>query len=418
MKMETELNPGKDNALTVSQLTELIKTMLEGSFQSILLKGEISNCKPSAAGHLYFSLKDADCQISAVMFRGAASSLQFVPKDGMLVQAKGKITVYGPRGNYQMQVSSMIKAGAGNIMEMIEERKRKLAAEGLFDSSRKRKLPFFPHTVGIVTSPNGAALRDILNIRRRRNDKVSVIIFPAVVQGEAAAQTIECMIQAANKYRLCDVLIVGRGGGSLEDLLPFSEESVVRAVASSEIPVISAVGHEIDWALSDFAADVRAPTPSAAAELAIPVKSDIEKSITHCMEELESGMRGRIADLRLMLKTFDPENMRTRLENIEQKYSERFDKAVSSMKESAEKLISGYRTRIQLCLQNLENCNPQSVLSRGYAMVCAGDGTIIRKAGDVKPGQSIQIRPAEGLIFASVEKTETKRTLENDHDKL
>ena len=256
----------KDNALTVSQLTELIKTMLESSFQNIILKGEISNYKPSSSGHLYFSLKDSDSQISAVMFRGAASALNFIPKDGMLVQVRGKITVYGPRGNYQIQVSSMIEAGAGNIMEMIEMRKRKLAAEGLFDSARKRTVPFFPKTVGVVTSPNGAALRDILNIRRRRNDKVSVIVFPAIVQGENAADTIEYMIKVANKYNMCDVLIVGRGGGSLEDLLPFSEEKVVRAIAKSKIPVISAVGHEIDWALSDFAADVRAPTPSAAAE--------------------------------------------------------------------------------------------------------------------------------------------------------
>lgn len=411
--MENEVKPDKDNALTVSQLTELIKTMLEGSFQSIALKGEISNYRPSTAGHLYFSLKDADCQISAVMFRGAASSLNFIPKDGMLVQAKGKITVYGPRGNYQIQIASMTKAGAGNIMEMIEERKRRLAAEGLFDSSRKRKLPFFPHTVGIVTSPNGAALRDILNIRRRRNDKVSIIIFPAVVQGEAAAQTIECMIKTANRYKLCDVLIVGRGGGSLEDLLPFSEEPVVRAIAASHIPVVSAVGHEIDWALSDFAADVRSPTPSAAAELTIPVKSDIEGNIAYYKEELEDALRSRIAELRLMLKTFDPENMKTRLENLEQKYSERFDKAFSSMKESIEKLIAGHRTHIQMCLQNLEDCNPQSVFSRGYAMVCDEEGKIIRNADSVKPGQKITVRPAEGIIFASVEKTEKiKSTLE------
>ena len=221
----------KDNALTVSQLTELIKTMLESSFQNIILKGEISNYKPSSSGHLYFSLKDSDSQISAVMFRGAASALNFIPKDGMLVQVRGKITVYGPRGNYQIQVSSMIEAGAGNIMEMIEMRKRKLAAEGLFDSARKRTVPFFPKTVGVVTSPNGAALRDILNIRRRRNDKVSVIVFPAIVQGENAADTIEYMIKVANEYNMCDVLIVGRGGGSLEDLLPFSEEKVVRAIA-------------------------------------------------------------------------------------------------------------------------------------------------------------------------------------------
>ena len=394
----------KDNALTVSQLTELIKTMLEGSFQNIILKGEISNYKPSSSGHLYFSLKDSDSQISAVMFRGAASALNFIPKDGMLVQVRGKITVYGPRGNYQIQVSSMIEAGAGNIMEMIEMRKRKLAAEGLFDSARKRPIPFFPKTVGVVTSPNGAALRDILNIRRRRNDKVSVIVFPAIVQGENAADTIEYMIKIANEYNMCDVLIVGRGGGSLEDLLPFSEEKVVRAIAKSNIPVISAVGHEIDWALSDFAADVRAPTPSAAAEIAIPRKSDIENNIENFKSILFSEIQNKTNSLRLMLRNFDPENMRTRLQNIEQKYSERFDKAFDSMKDAMENIIKDRRIKIKMYLQNLENCNPQNIFDRGYSMVCDENGKIIRKSSELSNGAKIKIRPAEGLIFATVDK--------------
>lgn len=395
----------KDNALTVSQLTELIKTMLESSFQNIILKGEISNYKPSSSGHLYFSLKDSDSQISAVMFRGAASALNFIPKDGMLVQVRGKITVYGPRGNYQIQVSSMIEAGAGNIMEMIEMRKRKLAAEGLFDSARKRTVPFFPKTVGVVTSPNGAALRDILNIRRRRNDKVSVIVFPAIVQGENAADTIEYMIKVANKYNMCDVLIVGRGGGSLEDLLPFSEEKVVRAIAKSKIPVISAVGHEIDWALSDFAADVRAPTPSAAAEIAIPRKSDIESNIENFKSILFSEIQNKTNSLRLMLRNFDPENMQTRLQNIEQKYSERFDKAFDSMKDAIENIIKDKRIKIKLCLQNLVNCNPQNIFDRGYSMVCDENGKIIRKSSELSNGAKIKIKPAEGLIFATVDKT-------------
>lgn len=402
--MEIQNESKKDNALTVSQLTELIKTMLEGSFQNIILKGEISNYKPSSSGHLYFSLKDSDSQISAVMFRGAASALNFIPKDGMLVQVRGKITVYGPRGNYQIQVSSMIEAGAGNIMEMIEMRKRKLAAEGLFDSARKRPIPFFPKTVGVVTSPNGAALRDILNIRRRRNDKVSVIVFPAIVQGENAADTIEYMIKIANEYNMCDVLIVGRGGGSLEDLLPFSEEKVVRAIAKSNIPVISAVGHEIDWALSDFAADVRAPTPSAAAEIAIPRKSDIENNIENFKSILFSEIQNKTNSLRLMLRNFDPENMRTRLQNIEQKYSERFDKAFDSMKDAMENIIKDRRIKIKMYLQNLENCNPQNIFDRGYSMVCDENGKIIRKSSELSNGAKIKIRPAEGLIFATVDK--------------
>ncbi|MGN0730054.1 exodeoxyribonuclease VII large subunit [Treponema sp.] len=403
--MENQNETKKDAALTVSQLTELIKTMLEGSFQNIILKGEISNFKPSASGHLYFSIKDSDCQISAVMFRGAAAALNFAPRDGMFVQARGKITVYGPRGNYQIQISSMIEAGAGNILEMIEMRKRKLAAEGLFDSGRKKTLPFFAQTVGVVTSPNGAALRDILNIRSRRNSKISIVVFPALVQGETAADSIARMIQAANRYKLCEILIVGRGGGSLEDLLPFSDEKVVRAVADSEIPVISAVGHEIDWALSDFAADVRAPTPSAAAELAFPRISDIENSISLFKENILSEMQNRINSLRLMLKTFDPENMRTRLQNIEQKYSERFDKAVTSIHDTMLDIIRERRVGLNLCIQALENCNPQNILNRGYSIVCDEGGKIIRSAEGFSGGEKIQIRPAKGIIHATVDKS-------------
>lgn len=400
--MEAMFPERKDNSLTVTQLTNLIKNMLENSFQNILLKGEISNFKPSSAGHLYFSLKDADAQISAVMFRGSASNLTFQPKDGTMVQARGKISVYAPRGNYQLIIISMEKAGTGNIMEMIEQRKRKLAAEGLFDSARKRTLPYFPKTVGIVTSPGGAALRDILNIRKRRNDKVEIIVLPSLVQGDTAAPTIVNMIQIANRHKLCDVLIVGRGGGSLEDLLPFSEESVVRAIAASEIPVVSAVGHEIDWALSDFAADCRAPTPSAAAEIVIPEKTAILNEIDACKTNLYGEITERTRSLRLLLKSFDPENMHTRLLNIEQRLSERFDRAFDSMKSSMEELIKDRRRTIEHSREILENCNPQSILERGYSMVTDRDGNIIRDAHKLNSGDQIKIRPAKGEIEATV----------------
>ena len=400
--MEAMFPERKDNSLTVTQLTNLIKNMLENSFQNILLKGEISNFKPSSAGHLYFSLKDADAQISAVMFRGSASNLTFQPKDGTMVQARGKISVYAPRGNYQLIIISMEKAGTGNIMEMIEQRKRKLAAEGLFDSARKRTLPYFPKTVGIVTSPGGAALRDILNIRKRRNDKVEIIVLPSLVQGDTAAPTIVNMIQIANRHKLCDVLIVGRGGGSLEDLLPFSEESVVRAIVASEIPVVSAVGHEIDWALSDFAADCRAPTPSAAAEIVIPEKTAILNEIDACKTTLYGEISERTRRLRLLLKSFDPENMHTRLLNIEQRLSERFDRAFDSMKSSMEELIKDRRRTIEHSREILENCNPQSIFERGYSMVTDRDGNIIRDAHKLNSGDQIKIRPAKGEIEATV----------------
>ena len=393
----------QDKVLTVSQVTGLIKNLLEGSFPSIVLKGEISNFRPNPTGHLYFVLKDSDSQINAVMFRGNASYLNFTPKDGMTVQAKGRITVYPQRGNYQIQITSMTKAGIGDIMEIIEERKRRLAQEGLFAQERKKSLPLFPKTVGVVTSPTGAALRDILNITKRRNPKVSVIVFPAIVQGDSAAPTVENMIKIANKYNMCDVLIVGRGGGSLEDLLPFSDEKVVRAVAESHIPVISAVGHDIDWALSDFAADVRAPTPSAAAELAVPVLTDVKEGLNSYKQEFYQAVENRISSLRLMLKTCTPENMELQLRTIQQPYLARWENARQALIDSIQSFLEDKKIRMEKAVQTLENCNPQNVFARGYSMVTdSATGKIVRCPEDAAKGSVLKITPAKGEIFATV----------------
>ena len=395
-----------NDALSVSQLTGLIKTMLEGSFSNISLKGEISNFRPNASGHLYFSLKDSDSQIPAVMFRGRAASLDFTPKDGTLVVVKGSVSVYAPRGNYQIIITSMTKAGAGDILEMIEQRKRQFAQEGLFDSSRKKNIPFFPGTVGIVTSPTGAALRDILQIVRRRNDKVSIVILPALVQGEEAAPSITRMIKIANTYSLCDVLIVGRGGGSLEDLLPFSEECVVRAIANSDIPVVSAVGHEIDWALSDFAADLRASTPSAAAELTVPEKRSVTESIQSAVTDLKTEIDKRIKNMKLLLKTFTPESMELQFRNIELPVLNRFDTVQKQLEQNMQSYIEEKRRKIAQCTQILENCNPQTIFDRGYSMVCdAETGRVIRNASDTAFGKKLLIRPSKGSIYAEVTKT-------------
>ena len=254
--------------LSITQINEYIRGKMDSDalLNQVAVKGEISNYKRYPSGHHYFTLKDDKASISAVMFKTRSKNLTFNPQDGMKVKVTGSLSVYAQRGSYQIVVNSMEELGTGSILQLLEERKKRLAMEGLFDSENKKSLPFFPKTIGVVTSPTGAALRDILQIVRRRNPLVSVVILPCVVQGTDAGITIAQQIKVANEFNLADVLIVGRGGGSLEDLLPFSEEVVVRAVAASEIPVISAVGHEIDWALSDFASDVRAPTPSAAAE--------------------------------------------------------------------------------------------------------------------------------------------------------
>lgn len=391
-----------DKIFTVSELNGIIKEILEG-FPVITLEGEISNYRPNSSGHLYFNLKDNSSIISAVMFRGAAYSLSFAPKDGMKVQVTGKLSVYGPQGKYQIIISKMSIAGEGDILRMIEERKRKLAAEGLFDQTKKKKLPAFPKTIGIVTSPTGAALRDILQITKRRNKCISVNIFPALVQGTDAAVTIAQQINTANAFNLCDVLIVGRGGGSLEDLLPFSEECVVRAIAESHIPVVSAVGHEIDWALSDYAADLRAPTPSAAAEIVVPQLSEIKTILLQYSNELYENSMNRVEKIKLMIKSFKPENLEMQFRSIEQPLLQRFDNAKEGLFQNIIQKLRDTRQYIENCETVLENASPQTIFNRGYSMVRnKNSGEIVRSTENIQEGTELEIVPASGKITATV----------------
>lgn len=392
----------RDTVLTVSNLTSLIRESLEGAFSNINLEGEISNYRPNASGHLYFTLKDEGAQISAVMFRGRAAGLDFAPKDGMKVKCSGSVSVYAPRGNYQIIVSKMEIAGEGNILQVLEERKKRLAAEGLFDSGNKKAVPRFSKRIGVITSPTGAALRDILQITKRRNPGVDVLILPALVQGDGAAATIANMIRTANDFSLCDVLIVGRGGGSLEDLLPFSDEGVVRAIAASNIPVVSAVGHEIDWALSDYAADMRAPTPSAAAELVVPKQSDILQGLEAYRLEFYNQISSKVERLRLMVKSFDVTNMEIRFRSIEQPLLNRLENARSSLIEGIGQKIKDTRSVIAQSAQILEGASPQAILNRGYSMVRTSGGKVVRSEKDVSPGSKIEITPSIGKIHATV----------------
>lgn len=387
---------------SVSQITSLIKEILETSFRTITIEGEISNWRPSSSGHIYFTLKDNVSQIKAVIFRSAAYKLSFSPKDGDKVRCSGNVTVYVAQGNYQIVVSKMEPAGTGNILQMLEERKQKLAAEGLFDSEKKRPLPLFPQTIGVVTSPTGAAIRDILNIAKRRNPKINIIVLPAIVQGDGAAQTIIKMIEIANFYKLCDILIVGRGGGSLEDLLPFSEENVVRAVSSSNIPVISAVGHEIDWALCDYAADFRAPTPSAAAEMAIPVLEDIKIELQDYKEDLYNNINRIVKNTRLLIKSFNPDSLEIKFRNIQQPLLNRFENAKINLFENIKNKIKDYRNIISNSKTILENASPQTILDRGYSMVTDKKGNVIRNETQVSAGDEIKITLAKGKLSASV----------------
>ena len=336
------------------------------------------------------------------MFRSRAASLSFTPKDGMKVRAKGSLSVYQARGNYQIVVQSMSASGDGDILLMLEERKRKLAAEGLFDAERKKELPQYPKTIGIVTSKTGAALHDILQITHRRNNGINIVILPAVVQGDGAATSIVRQIRVANTYNLCDVLIVGRGGGSLEDLLPFSEESVVRAVAASKIPVVSAVGHEIDWAISDFAADVRAPTPSAAAELVVPVRAEILDEIRLFKEDLYQSMKDRTERARLLADSFDRSHLELLFRAVEQPLMNRLDSAKESLISAMKIRISEAKASVDKNAQVLESCSPENILSRGFSVVRKkSTKEIVRSAGSISEGEEIEITFSKGKISAT-----------------
>ncbi len=395
--------------LTVSDITSMIKELLEGSFPSVTVEGEISNYRPSSTGHIYFTLKDATSAISAVMFKGKSRYLAFTPKDGALVRVTGSVSVYAARGSYQIIVDAMEMAGAGDILKILEDRKRRLADEGLFDQNRKRPLPFFPEKIAVITSPTGAAVRDILQIVGRRNPCVSVTVLPAPVQGPDAAETLVRQIETANRWNLADVIIIGRGGGSLEDLLPFSEESVVRAVAESKIPVVSAVGHEIDWALTDYAADARAPTPSAAAELVTPVKDDLESAITAAENVLRSAMESKLERVRLILSRFTPESLELLFRRIEQPRLLRFDDAKENLLALMRERVTDAKHRLALQVSALENGNPRTILARGYSMVRTADGAILRDAAEAPAGTVLEITPARGRLTARVQETNSEK---------
>ncbi|GHU85847.1 exodeoxyribonuclease 7 large subunit [Spirochaetia bacterium] len=315
--------------------------------------------------------------------------------------------MYALRGTYQIICEEIELAGTGDILALLEKRKRALAAEGLFDEGRKKPLPRFPSVVGVVSSPTGAAVRDILNILERRAAGIRVVILPCPVQGADAAQAIAQRIVQANEWNLADVLIVGRGGGSLEDLLPFSEDGVVRAIADSAIPVVSAVGHEIDWALSDFAADLRAPTPSAAAELVSESRFEIREAITARGEALWEAMNTRIDRIRLLLKPFSPEDLEYRFRAILQPALVRFDDAKEELLGSMAEQIRDCRGRLELALTGLEASSPLAIMERGYSVVVHGKtGKVIRSAAEVKAGDALVIRPLEGLINVCVTREE------------
>jgi exodeoxyribonuclease VII large subunit len=354
---------------TVSAITDLLKEIIEGTFPRITIEGEISNFRPSSTGHWYFTLKDTNAALSAAMFKNRLFRVGFRPADGQKVRVTGSLSVYSKRGTYQIICDSMTKVGTGDILEMLEARKRAFQAEGLFDSSRKKPLPMLPKKIVIITSPTGAALRDILQVLHRRNARVAVTILPVPVQGDDAAAEIALMLDFADRHQLGEVIIIGRGGGSVEDLLPFSEEIVVRAVAHSSIPVISAVGHEVDWALSDFAADMRAPTPSAAAELVTAEMQTVEEAITHHRQTIISEMTNRVNHNRLRLNRYSPESFYEVLHHTIDASRLHIDDFKEQICNTVTSTIKDTRHRLGLVSQKLQANSPIAILERGFAIV-------------------------------------------------
>ena len=395
--------------LTVGELTNLIKTTLEGSFYGLTVEGEISGFRPASTGHWYFSLKDKDAVISCAMWRSNAARVQFRPKDGMKVTVTGNISVFEPRGTYQIVCTTMTSSGEGDILAMLEERKRHYDSLGYFDAARKKPIPRHPNRVAVITSPTGAALQDILQITGRRNRGMDIIILPAVVQGAEAAASIATRIREVNEFLLADVMIVGRGGGSVEDLLPFSEECVIEAIHESQIPVISAVGHEIDWAISDYVADLRAPTPSAAAELVCESSIDLLEKVGKTRQAMVEAITGRISSVKLRIAAFSPASARAQLENRLNRVRMRLDSEQTAIQHHMDSMLSMRKAKAQMLSHKIQALSPLAVLERGYAIVTTEDGKTVKKTTDAKPGQNINLRMSDGILKANVREVEDGR---------
>ncbi|HKS10656.1 MAG TPA: exodeoxyribonuclease VII large subunit [Pyrinomonadaceae bacterium] len=403
--------------LTVSQLTNSIRITLESRFPSVWVEGEISNFKDHSSGHWYFTLKDSNAQIRAKCFRSTNTRIRFRPANGLHVRARGKLSVYVPRGEYELVVDALDPVGAGALQVAFEQLRDRLQAEGLFAKELKRPLPVFPRRVGIVTSPTGAAIRDILNVISRRTRTVHVLFSPAKVQGDLAGPSIARAIQFINQYHelalregrtadLVDVLIVGRGGGSTEDLWAFNQEEVARAIRKSAIPVISAVGHETDYTIADFVADERAPTPSAAAELVAAHEDQLCSALDQLGRRMNRSMRFRIVDLRSRVQkqalshAFD--EVKSSLRNARR----RFDAASTACNNAVETSLQDARERLGLAAASLDALSPLAVLQRGYAIAQDASGAPVRDAAAVNAGDPIRVRLAKGSLHTRVETVE------------
>ncbi len=389
----------------VSQLNAYIKNTLDSDYllQNVWVKGEISNFKLHYSGHMYMSLKDSGGVLRAVMFRGAAASLRFMPETGMGVLARGRVSVFPRDGAYQLYIEEMEPEGAGALYVAFEQLKAKLEKEGLFSAERKKPIPRYPVCIGVATSKTGAAIQDIMNILGRRWPLARVVVHPVAVQGEGAAEEIAAAIDRFNAEKEADVLIVGRGGGSQEDLWAFNEEVVARAVASSEIPVISAVGHETDFTICDFVADLRAPTPSAAAELAVPDATEIRARLAEAEKRLSAHLSLAVSRRRERV-----EHLRTRLGVLSRKTEElayALDSLTTRAENALKKRMDAAGNQLSLFANALDALSPLKVLGRGYG-VGIKNGKTVRSVHEIHPGEEISFRFYDGVAHCRAERTE------------
>jgi exodeoxyribonuclease VII large subunit len=397
--------PSRDEILTVSALTRRIKGVLQAEVGRVRVMGEISNLRIPRSGHAYFTLKDESSQLRSVLFRGSARKLKFDLTDGLEVVATGEISVYEPRGEYQMVVTKLEPKGLGALQLAFEQLKEKLKKEGLFDPERKRPLPFLPGRIGVVTSATGAVIRDICNVALRRFPATSLLLNPVRVQGEGAAGEIAAAIGALNRIDGIDVLIVGRGGGSMEDLWAFNEEPVARAVAASKIPVISAVGHEVDFTICDFVADKRAATPSEAAELAVPRLADLLGGLDTLEQRLRENLRRSFEAPRAKVEAaaafLDPARMQRWIHEKQQ----RFDEFGERLESATRRLVASRREALHSVAERLASLDPKRILARGYSVtqVLPG-GVALRRAADAPPGTKLKTILADGEVVSEAEK--------------
>lgn len=393
----------RTKVFTITELTRNIRTILEQEFFDIWVEGEISNFKLHTSGHMYFTLKDENAALRVAMFKSMNQNLKFSLDDGLNVIAHGTISVYDKRGEYQLIVDYIEPAGLGALQLAFEQLKQKLEKEGLFDRSHKKQIPLFPERIGIITSPTGAAIKDILNIIGRRFPNVNITIYPVRVQGEGASNDITSAIEHMNKSGNFDVLIVGRGGGSLEDLWAFNEEIVARAIYSSKIPIISAVGHEIDYTISDFVADLRAPTPSAAAELVVPDREDVYNNINSIKNRLFLAMKNMINNLKDKINWIRKSNLfKDPLDRIRQTRQD-IDEIMDRLNLVIKHILELKRKSLSEVSGKLNVLNPLSILERGYS-ICfkLPEKILVKSANILKPGDDVNVRVHKGSVECKV----------------